>query len=90
MLFVSPLFIFIFLPIVFAANYLLAPKYKNAFLALASFVFYAWGGLSYALLILLSTIVNYILGRALGTKNSRKKLYLVIAIIYNIGILGFL
>ena len=91
MLFVSPVFIFMFLPIVFAVHYFLDPKYKNAFLALSSFIFYAWGGLQYALLILLSTIVNYILGRVLGVsqRSNTKRIYLVVAIVYNIGILAF-
>ena len=91
MLFVSPVFLFLFLPAVFLIHSLLAPRYRNAFLALASFVFYAWGGLAYALLIAVSVLVNYVLSRLLGARKEPKprRTYLVLALVYNLGILGF-
>jgi len=91
MLFVSPVFLFLFLPVVFLVHAVLDVRYKNAFLALASFAFYAWGGLAYALLILVSVTVNYVLGRVLGSRDgpAARKAYLVAALCYNLGILAF-
>ncbi len=91
MLFVSPVFLFLFLPAVFLIHALLPMRIRNAFLALASFAFYAWGGLAYAFLILVSVLVNYALGRLLGVVRNPKarKAWLVLAVVYNLGILGF-
>ena len=43
MIFSSLFFIFIFLPLVLAAYYLVPRKFKNLCLVLFSLVFYAWG-----------------------------------------------
>ena len=44
MLFSSPVFLFVFLPVVLLFYYLLRDKVRNYFLLLASLVFFAWGG----------------------------------------------
>ena len=52
MVFASPIFLFLFLPITLLGYYLIHPKFRNFWLFLMSFIFYAWGGLSYALILL--------------------------------------
>lgn len=62
MVFSSTLFLFIFLPIVLIGNFLLAKRYRNYFLLLASLLFYAWGeGLLVGLMIV-SICINYLAG----------------------------
>ena len=87
MVFSSILFIFFFLPIFLITYFLFFKKFRNYVLLLFSLIFYAWGEPIYVLLMILSAFVNYIFS-ILISKNKRK-LYLIIAIIINILILGF-
>ena len=90
MVFVSPIFIFLFLPVtlgIYALACLTGRKFfKNTSLLVCSLVFYAWGGVGYLALLVLSTIVNYIFGLLIGREKNRR-LVLTAAVIYNVGIL---
>lgn len=91
MLFSSPVFVFIFLPIVILINLLLPIKLSNIWLLLVSLVFYAWGEPVYIILLLISSLVNYffaILIKKNDGKKSAKKAYLTLNIIFNLGLLG--
>ncbi len=77
-------FLFFFLPLTLAAYFLVPLKLKKTVLLIASIIFYAWGEPVYVLLMLLSIAVNYFM--AIFTPG--KKLPLVIAIIYNLAMLG--
>ena len=63
MVFSSPLFLFLFLPVVLTP-YLLLPglRLRNAWLLFFSLVFYAWGEPLFIFLALGSTLLNYALG----------------------------
>ncbi len=61
-------------------------KLKNYLLLLASLFFYAYGEPSYIFLMLISTLLNYIL--ALLIAKNKKKLFLILAVIINLGFLG--
>ena len=90
MVFASPIFLFLFLPITLLGYYLIHPKFRNFWLFLMSFIFYAWGGLSYALILLFSTLMNYLFGILIDkSKEKYKKSILILSIVYNLGILGF-
>ncbi|MBQ9421192.1 MAG: MBOAT family protein [Lachnospiraceae bacterium] len=70
MVFSSASFIFVFLPLTLVA-YLAAElsgsiRAKNAVLLVCSFIFYAWSGVKYALLLCVSVAVNYALGLKIG------------------------
>ena len=88
MLFSSSIFLFIFLPLVLIAYYgiLRSMRARNILLLIASLLFYAWGEPLYVFLMLLSIAVNYALGLAQAA-GRRKKLWLVLAIAFNLGIL---
>ncbi len=90
--FSSPIFLFLFLPVVLSF-YLVAPslRWKNAWLLIASLVFYAWGEVSFVALLAASTLLNYGLGRwiDLSQKPSTRKLTVGLAIALNIGLLGY-
>ena len=91
MLFSSVTFIFYFLPITFILYYIVPNKFKNSILLVASMIFYAWGGLLYFPLLLVSIIVNYIFGLKIDKyKDNREKdrIILIYSIIFNILFLG--
>jgi alginate O-acetyltransferase complex protein AlgI len=62
--------------------------YQNTILFISSLFFYAWGGVSYTLIMIFSIVVNYVAGIYIG-KSGRKKLWLIIAVILNLGSLAF-
>ena len=91
MLFSSITFLFYFLPIVFIVYYMVSNKFKNLILLIASMIFYAWGGLLYFPLLIISIIINYIFGIKIEkykfNKKEKKKI-LIYSIIFNILFLG--
>ena len=84
MLFSSITFIYYFLPLFLVFYFLVPKKYRNFIILIFSMLFYFLGEPKYILVLILSCIINYILGRLIESKK-QKKLYLIIAIIYNIG-----
>ena len=92
MVFSSPLFLFLFLPIVLTV-YLLLPgiKARNYWLLLSSLVFYAWGEIHFVFLLLASTLVNYGFGLWIDSsrKNATRKWAVAAAIFINVGLLAF-
>jgi len=102
MLFNSMVFLWVFLPVVIVVNFILSilkfsdeakrVRAKNIFLLLASFIFYAWGGIYYLLIMLCTIIIDYVGGRIIFSNkenSSKKKAALVITIILNLSILFF-
>ena len=62
MLFNSPLFLFIFLPLIFAI-FLAAPRrWRNIALLVGSCGFYAWGEPRFIFVVLLSAVFDWLLG----------------------------
>lgn len=98
MLFNSYVFIFLFLPITFFLYFYLNKKHltvaSKGFLVFASLFFYSWWNIAYLPLILVSILVNYVIGRQLSTCSRQNRYYsnkviLVIGIIFNLGLLGY-
>jgi alginate O-acetyltransferase complex protein AlgI len=87
MVFSSPVFIFMFLPLVLTIYYLLPSKYKNLLLTIASLYFYAFGEKFMVILIILSTLINFYCGILI--ERGKAKLGLRLAIFYNLLTLGF-
>lgn len=90
MVFSSFTFLFIFLPLVLL-TYFIAKKRKlrNIVLFIFSLIFYAWGEPVYVVLMLLSIIVNYAVALIIEKVPKKKKIFLLLDIIFNIGIIGF-
>ena len=84
MLFSSILFIYYFLPLLLIVYFLMPSKYKNLVLLMFSLLFYFLGEPKYIIILLLSCIINYILGKQIE-KSKYPKVYLIISLIYNIG-----
>lgn len=83
----------IFLPIVFVLYWLVFTKLRtqNAFVLLASTVFYGWWDWRYLFLVYFSTGLDYVLGILLErTDDDRKRnRLLVLSVVTNLGLLGF-
>lgn len=97
MVFSSLLFLFRFLPCVLIL-YFITPAcmkntWRNLVLFLASLVFYAWGEPVYVILMLFSTVVDYINGGMTGycmkKENQRAaKFFVLLSVIINLSLLG--
>lgn len=88
MVFSSPIFVFLFLPIVYLINLFIPKKLSNLFLLIMSLLFYAWGEPVYVLLMIFSGFINYWLAMGMDRYDDRRKLFLLITVIFNIGLLG--
>ncbi len=86
MVFASPVFLFIFMPVTLALYWAAPVRWRNALLLAASLLFYAWGEPVYVLLMLFSIGANYLLALAIDRRRSRG--LLVAAVALNLGMLG--
>lgn len=90
MVFSDLFFIFVFLALCFVC-YFAVPKLwaKNAVLIIFSVAFYAWGEPTCVVLLLLSTLVNYLAGLWIDSKRGKgdAKIALILAIAFNLGLL---
>ena len=103
MLFNSPVFIFLFLPITFFVYFWLNQKRlgeaSRAFLVIASLFFYSWWNVIYLPLILISMVWNFAIGSYLSRNFGKDlsnlknkispKVLLIIGICGNVGLLGY-
>jgi alginate O-acetyltransferase complex protein AlgI len=88
----SQTFLHVFLPLVLLGYYLVPSArttLRNAGLFAASVFFYAWGEKEFVRVLLGSLAVNYLLARRLEA-SSRRRLWLVLAVVANLGLLGWL
>lgn len=90
MVFSNSVFLFIVLPITLMVYYLPCIKKittKNYWLLFISLIFYAWGEPAYVFLMILSIIVNYFLGMAVGKcpKTVKGRRLVALACLYNLG-----
>ena len=91
MLFTTPIFLFMFLPLTLLLYFIAKDKYKNAILFLASLIFYSWGGAKYLILILILILINYFSGILIDKNENkkRKKIIFITTILINLGTLGY-
>jgi alginate O-acetyltransferase complex protein AlgI len=92
MVFSSPIFLFLFLPLVLAIYFIFpGNRLRNYWLLAVSIVFYAWGEVLFVFLILASSVMNYLLGLYLeGRTDARvRKWTVTIAVALNLGLLVF-
>ncbi|MDH7913976.1 MBOAT family O-acyltransferase [Winogradskyella sp. SYSU M77433] len=84
----------VFLPVVFILYWFVFKKnlkLQNLLIVIASYVFYGWWDWRFLSLIVFSTLVDYSIGIALSKENNSKKrkIFLWVSIIVNLGFLGF-
>ena len=85
---------FIFLPIVFSLYWFVFKKHlkaQNILVLIASYVFYGMWDWRFLSLILLSTIVDYLVGIKINSyeQKSKRRAWLWVSVFFNVGLLGF-
>jgi alginate O-acetyltransferase complex protein AlgI len=95
LLFNSAEFIFVFLPLVLGIYYVLPHRAQNAFLVLASCVFYASWDWRFLAPLLFTSSLDYWVSKRLeaasqqGRSQRYRKRYVMLSIVSNLGLLGF-
>lgn len=93
MVFSSLTFMCVFLPVVFLATLVIPTmRAKNILLAAASLAFYAYGEPVYVMLMVASTIANWVFGCILGRIGGKivaRKAVLALSVVANLSVLGF-
>jgi D-alanyl-lipoteichoic acid acyltransferase DltB (MBOAT superfamily) len=89
-LFDSPVY-FLFLTLVVLLYWRLSWRRQNAFLLCASYVFYGWWDWRFLLLMIGSTIVDYLIAQRISDEpaGARRRTLLIISLCINFGLLGF-
>lgn len=79
----------LFFPVVVITYFLCPQRYRWALLLAASYLFYAAWRFEYALLLLLSTVVDYYAARAMGRvpDQAGRRNYLILSLVVNLGLL---
>lgn len=90
MVFSSLTFLFYFLPIALLVYYITPKRGRNLILFLTGLVFYAWGEPVYVVIMVLSTLIDYIAGRMMDLFKTRnaKTACLVVSVAMNLSLLG--
>lgn len=92
MLFASLTFLCFFLPAVLLGSRLLPLRGQNVLLLAASLIFYAWGGPSYLVLMLVSITINWAGGFCIDRfrpGGAARKWVLALTVLANVGLLGW-
>jgi alginate O-acetyltransferase complex protein AlgI len=96
MLFNSPIFVFLFLPVALLGLYIFgrlgAFRFALVFLVVVSSVFYGWFRAIYLPLLAILTAFNYLCGRKLSRdceKGKRRPVLLAFGIVVNLGVLAY-
>ena len=90
MIFSSLMFLFIFLPAVLAAYYVCPTRYRNGVALAASLFFYAWGAPRFVIVLIVSSLADYVLSRELPAGKrplGARKGVLALAVALNVGLL---
>lgn len=90
MVFSSPIFLFLFLPIVLSTYFLIRKDLRNIFLVVASLAFYSWGEGFYVLILVTSITLNYGFGLAVQEcrEGTLRKLVIAFAVAANLTLIG--
>ena len=96
MVFSSIIFLFVYLPAVLLLYYITPRKGRNFLLFMVNLIFYGWGEPKLVVLMLISTLINYVSGLFIGhmknedgSNKKGAKIVLILSIIVNIGLLGY-
>lgn len=91
MVFSSITFLFYYLPVMLLVYYIAPKAWKNGILFLGSLIFYAWGEPVYVGIMIFSSLLDYCCGRGVEKFRGRAgaKIFLLISICVNLGMLGF-
>ena len=90
MLFSSIVFLYAFLPLTLLIYYAVPRRFKNTVLLIASLLFYFYGEQKYILLLILSSVSDYLHGLYIESHRGtgKAKTALISSIVINLGMLG--
>lgn len=94
MVFSTPYFLFLYLPLTLLVYYITPVKGRNLALLALSLIFYAWGERLYVAIMFASTIIDYIHGMLVERSQRRgndrgARLAVASSVIFNLALLGF-
>ncbi len=91
MVFSSIPFLYYFLPVVILLYFAVPKILKNTVLLLSSLFFYAWGEPKYVILMVLSILVNYVLGILIEKADGKfaAKILIAVSVLFSLGMLGY-
>ena len=92
MVFSSAEFLFLYFPIALLIYFICPRKVRNIWLLVISLVFYGWGEAKLVFLMVFTIIIDYIFGYLVDRyreNKKRSKLFLILAVVVNLTILGF-
>ncbi len=92
MVFSSLVFLFVYLPAVLLVYYISPAKWRNIVLFILNMIFYGWGEPVYLLLMMLSIVVDYLLGMGIEKYREKPKIakgLVTASVVWNIGLLFF-
>ena len=93
MVFSSTIFLFGFLPAViicyFGQQLFAHKRLRNTVLLCFSYLFYLYGAAGFLLILILSTLADYVLGRLINRQARHKRLWLSISLLLNLGLLAY-
>ena len=91
MVFSTPVFLFLFLPLTLLIYYVSPKKGKNLIILLSGLLFYSWGEPIYVIVMLISTMIDYFAGLIMNKYEGRKvprTICLIVSVVMNLGLLG--
>ncbi len=91
MVFSTPVFLFLFLPLTLLIYYVTPKKGQNLIILLSGLLFYSWGEPIYVVVMLISTMIDYFAGLIMNKFEGRKAprtVCLIVSLVMNLGLLG--
>jgi alginate O-acetyltransferase complex protein AlgI len=92
MVFTTHIFVFYFLPLFLLVYYSVPARWKNPTITLASYIFYGWWEPWFVLLMLFTTVMDFIWGQVItrpGATQVQRKGAVVACVVTNLSLLGF-
>lgn len=93
MIFSSTFFLFAFLPAVIICYYtqrlLFKNRLRNVVLLVFSYMFYLYGAAGFILILVCSTLADYLFGLLIDRDHHRKRLWLSLSVFLNLGLLAY-
>ncbi|MGD2030306.1 MAG: hypothetical protein PVG86_10270, partial [Desulfobacterales bacterium] len=93
MVFSSTFFLFAFLPLLiicyYAQRLMFKNRLRNLVLLFFSYLFYLYGAAGFLLILVFSTLADYLFGLLIDRDRIRKQLWLTLSVLLNLGILAY-
>jgi alginate O-acetyltransferase complex protein AlgI len=92
MVFTTHIFVFYFLPLFLLVYYALPNRWRNAWITVASYIFYGWWEPWFVLLMMFTTVMDFVWGKVItreGATQGERKLALLACVATNLTLLAF-